>query len=121
MRDFKLDPTTGDLDLSTGDIQFVTGDECIKQHLWIRLRLWFGEWFLDNSLGVDYLGKVLVKNPDLGRAETEIRRVILATQGVTRLVRYSQTYTPGSRTLHAAFVVQTSDGTELALEGALTR
>lgn len=95
MKDFKIDLTTGNLVIENGDFVMVEDEEEIIQSLFIRLNLMIETWFLDNLLGVDYLGKVFLKDTKENRetAQGEIRRVILETVGVTGLKSFKMELT----------------------------
>jgi len=76
-------PIVGDLNLTDGQIT-LTPDlkTAVAQQLIIRLRMFFGEWFLDTREGVPYFDLVLINNPDLARITSIFRSVILETPGV---------------------------------------
>mgnify|MGYP001604964518 CR=1 FL=1 len=63
IRDFKLDDD-GDLDVTGGALSTVAGQDAVRQGCGVRPRMFLGECYLDESIGIDYLGVVLVKNPD---------------------------------------------------------
>jgi len=63
VRDFAID-ASGDLSIAGGDFSPVAGAAAVQQAVRIRVRTFLGEILLDQSLGVDYLNSVLVKNPD---------------------------------------------------------
>lgn len=118
MRDLAIDPLTGDLATGGGDLHHVDGLAAIRQRVWIRLRLFLGEWFLNNQIGADYYGHVLVKNPDLTAVEALLKETILGTEGVTRITRYGQVWDEAVRRLSVNFTAETAAG-ELQLEGVL--
>lgn len=109
MLDLKLD-ASGDLAIEGGDARIVSGVDEIAQSLRIRLRLFKGEWFLNNELGTDYYGRILLKNPDLAVVAAELQAVILGTVGVTRLTEYSQAFNTAARGLAVTFTVETESG-----------
>lgn len=75
--DLKLDNLTNDISLSSGDLVTVTGLEEAGQRIRDRLQTFITEWFLDLSYGVDYIGKILVKNPRTGIIAAHFRNEIL--------------------------------------------
>ena len=78
--------TAGDLDLSTGNLQLLDGNEEIAQKLKYRLQFFFGEWFLDQRLGIPYYEDIFIKNPDLVVVQGIFREVIIETPGVVGIV-----------------------------------
>ncbi len=75
--DIKLDSSTNDLSIVTGDIETVSGTTEQTQRIRDRLLTFLGEYFLNLSYGVDYIGKILVKNPRTGIVSAHIRSEIL--------------------------------------------
>ena len=78
MFDLKLNKGTHDLLLENNDISYTSKDiDWVIQKIKIELQFFFGEWFLDNSLGFQWLEKVLIKNPNLNEVDDMIKLVIL--------------------------------------------
>ena len=74
-----------DMTFGNGGLNFIEDSAAaVKQNLYTRLKLWLGEWFLNTTDGTDWLGKCIGKST-LETASEEIRRVILATPGVTAI------------------------------------
>ena len=71
---------------SRGGFATCSGPELVTQRLRIRLNRLLGEWFLDTSQGIDYLGEVFVKAPDLNVIRAMFVKEITATEGVVRLL-----------------------------------
>lgn len=103
----KLDSDTNDLVLDdTGNLALVTDPvEEVAQRLRYRLQTIQGTWPLDLSMGVDYLGEVLVKAPDLALVRSEFVRVIGTTEGVTRIESLELDYDAPDRHLALTFRV----------------
>ncbi len=117
MPDLKLDPSTWDLDLS-GSALHLTDDttgETVAQAVAMRLQLFRGEWFLDNRLGIDYFGQVLIKAPSLSDIEAIMRQAILATPGVSAITSYSQTLDRAARSLAISTTIQATNGTSITI------
>ncbi len=76
-------PNVGDLMLIDGQIT-LTPDlkTAVAQHLFVRLRFFLGEWFLNPSEGIPYFTKIFIKNPSLSLITSIFRKVILETPGV---------------------------------------
>lgn len=114
-----INPVVGDLEFSdstmsnillTDDPSYPEGRD-VMQDLFIRLRLFIGEWFLDPTQGIPYFRYVFVVNPDLRLIESIFRRVILGTVGVASLDSYSQTFDKAKRTLFPVFAARLTNGT----------
>ncbi len=76
--------------LENGDLALVSSDDEIAQSVRIRLRTWFGEWFLDKDYGTDWLGRVFKEPFSYTPARKEIERIILGTVGVKRVANFKQ-------------------------------
>lgn len=77
--DWKLDPVTWDIVIP---LQLVRGADAIAQRIGIRFRFVLGEWFLDQRLGVPWLQRILVWNPDVRDIKRIFRQVVTTTPGV---------------------------------------
>lgn len=77
-------PTVGDLYLDeTATIPTVDGNAAIVQHVWIRLRRFKREWFMNLEDGIpkeEVLGKVVK-----ARARRVLERVVKSTPGIATL------------------------------------
>ena len=119
MADFLVDPATGDLDLSSGDIQIVDGANAVAQHVRIRLRTLFGEWFLDRRIGVPYFQRILIKNPGTNVVNRILRQVVAETPGIVELREFTTEYEGVPRRLTVRFNAIADDGTNLTFEDEL--
>lgn len=116
LRDLALDPVTGDLVLDeTGDLVFNFGAAAIASDVASAWQTFLGEWFLDLSRGVNYIGLVFVKNPDLGGIERELRRVALVRDGV-KDVELQLTFDRTARELSAAAQITPDYGEIFSLQ-----
>ncbi len=114
--DIALNATTHDLEISEYDLLGVGGVDEVAQHLRVALRLFQGEWYLDEFAGIPYYRDVLVSAPDVRYVESLFRREILSTPEVERLADFSMTYDRSARTLTATFEAVSSEGTVAASE-----
>lgn len=110
--DLQLDPATRDIVVENGDLVLIYDDEALRQRLWLRLTDVLGDWFRDTTHGTDWFGAILGKRSDVVR-RTELRRVVLATEGVAGVVRLELDYTNSTRTLAVEMTVLKADGLEL--------
>jgi hypothetical protein len=85
IRDFALD-ADDDMAVANGDRTVVSGQAAVAQACKIKVKLFLGEIYLDQSLGVDYLGVVLVKNPDPVVVREAIRVRLQSVADVTEVV-----------------------------------
>jgi hypothetical protein len=76
----------GDIYLESGQPVWVTGSEAIAQHVWVRLRRFKGEWFLNLDEGIP-MESVLGKAATVDSARRVLSRVILDTPGIATLDR----------------------------------
>jgi hypothetical protein len=81
-RDIWCDFVTGKFYQNKGDLVLSTGKPAIQQALNIALNTWARTYYLDTTVGVDYFGKVLVRNPSQALINSELRRVIMSVLGV---------------------------------------
>jgi len=109
MRDFALNIETHDIAFINGDLVPVDGLAAIEQELRISLLMWKGEWFLDRSVGTDYLGRILGKQPQIVR-DAEIKRVIAQVDGVVEIIEYTTSVNRITRALSVAFTATTEYG-----------
>lgn len=107
---------SGDIALSRYDI--LTTDS-IEQAIVIKLRWFFAEWVYDTSLGVDWLGKVLVKNPNSLLIRRMIEDTIMSVDGVLSVEDLTLSVDKSTRIGTISFKVHTVDGTEDYMETAL--
>ena len=107
--DLKLD-SSGDLDLQDYDLVGVGGIDEVQQHLTVGLRLFRGEWYLDEAAGVPYYRDVLVGAPNIRLVESLFRIEIMSTPEVERLNSFEMEYDRGARTLEVDFTCTTSEG-----------
>jgi len=110
MTDIKLDALTGDIDLSTGRAVLISAREAARQQLALRLSLRLGEWFLDESQGVDFFGLVYVRAPRLGAISASLRERILTCPGITGLSSFELAFTAPSGELRLDFIAVSPDG-----------
>lgn len=109
MRCLALDPTTGDLAVFAGRLLLLSGADAVAQRLRGRLGLWRGEWVLDRSVGVPYLGRVL-GNVSEAAAAAILRETVTSCPGVGSLEAFAFVVDAASRTATLTLRVLTTDG-----------
>jgi len=106
MKDWEL---TADSDLKIADNVdwIVTAEFELQQRLKTRLRFFYGEWYRNITEGIDYYGKIFIKNPDYALVAQEFRKQILLTEGVTEILDFEMAQIKTSdRSLEVTFTVQ---------------
>jgi hypothetical protein len=83
----------------------------VAQTVGTRLRTMLGEWYQDPTIGIDYLGQVLVKNPNVATLQRYFSSQVAAVPGVATVNSVVCTFNAGTRTLSVNFRVTASDGT----------
>jgi len=78
--------TDGHLYLENGDLQLVRGINRIIQQISVGLRILIGDWILDSSRGVDYLGGMRAY-PEILSAQ--IKKAINTVDGVDTVLKYN--------------------------------
>lgn len=107
---------SGDIALSKFDI---LATDSIEQAILIKLRWFFGEWVYQTEFGVDWFGKVLVKNPNSLLIRRLIEDTILSVDGVTSVEDLTLTVNKKTRNGNISFIVHTVDGKADYMETAL--
>lgn len=108
-RDLKIDLATGELVIENGDFVLVRGPEAVRQALHIRLRFFLGEWFLDETAGVDWFS-VLGHKFNAAAVEALVRKALLETPGVAAVTRLDLDFDNATRVLSLAWSVTTAYG-----------
>lgn len=107
---------SGDIALSRYDI---LATDSIEQAILIKLRWFLGEWVYQTQWGVDWLGKVLIKNPNSLIIKRLIEDTILSVDGVNSVENLTLSINKQTRVATISFTVHTIDGTEDYMETAL--
>lgn len=109
MSDILLD-TNGDIDITEGKFTLTTGLDAIKQHLKQRLKLFYGEWFLDITKGIPYFQHILNKNPNPIVVDAVLKRTIIETPGILELLEFDLNIDSENRELQIDFKARAEDG-----------
>ena len=109
MLDLALDDSH-DLKMNGLDLMLVDQAAQVRQQLLIKLRLWVGEWFLDNEFGTPYLQEILGKQLTLSGAIAALRTSILEVEGVRNITLFEYNFDSKGRSLQVNFEVETPYG-----------
>lgn len=109
--DFPLDPVTGDLVIANGRLIATTGLTAVVQGVRRRIQMIAGEWYLDLDYGVRWFERAGVpaasaifgQKFDQAKCDLELRRAILATPGVTSVIKMDISYSSTTRALSVSW------------------
>lgn len=101
-----------------GDMVFVNGDcpttnfftDSVAQRVFILLRTFETEWWLNTTTGIPYLQQILGKKVNKTTVDRIIQQKVLAEEGVSSIERYTSTL-GGDRVYSANMVIRTTQGT----------
>ena len=107
-------PTVGDLYLENGTVRLTNSlSEDVAQELFIRFRMFQGEWFLDATQGFPWFQSVLGIKTPIGIVEQLLRKVITTCPGVAKLTAFSLNNNTATRQAQVAFTCILDDGATL--------
>lgn len=101
---------TGDLDVQAGQLALVRDGIAIAQAVGTAIKMVKGEWFLDLDVGLDYLGAIFVKAPNLTIIRAKFLTAILAVAGVLDVPTLKLSFDAAARTLAVTWAVTTDVG-----------
>lgn len=109
--DILVDRNTGDVVFQNGACPVVSADsaDVVAQRLFILLRTWRAEWFLDTTYGVPY-ESILGMKVSKTRVDRILQSKILEEQGVAEMVSWSSEIEPSTRVYTCRFQVRTTFG-----------
>lgn len=79
-------------DISTRGSQYARDVMAIETMVHTRLRLFYGEYFRNNTEGTPWWQDILGKQPSKSRGEQLLRARIAQTPGVTQILEFNVTY-----------------------------
>lgn len=95
--DIKL--TDGDLAVENNELVLIQGLEETAQNLFVNLKTYQGEWFLDQSIGMPWFQDILIKGQPINIISGLIKDAIVNTDGVTELNKFELDYDNETRTM----------------------
>jgi hypothetical protein len=105
VRDFKSD-SDGEWVVEDGDFATVADAEAVPQGIRIRVGMFLGECYLDESIGVDYIDSVFIKQFDPLLVRSLIERAISGTPDVTNVIG-AQLVNEGNRAYSIGYTADT--------------
>lgn len=104
--------------LDFGDLVFVNGvcpttdyfTDAVAQRVFILLRTFETEWYLNTTTGIPYLQQILGKKISKTAVDRIIQQKVLAEEGVASIERYTSTL-GGARVYEASMTIRTTQGT----------
>lgn len=110
-----------DIKLNRYDATFVNGPditsmlvrkapEVVAQRLTIRLRTFFGEWFINTTYGVPYFQRILKKGIDKATVDNLLREQIFDEPGVLEIIAFNSDLDDYSRSYSCKFEIRTAEG-----------
>ena len=111
IRDF-LSDATGDLAVVNGDFALVADAAAVVQGIAIRVKMVLGEYWLDEEVGVDWIGSILGKGRDPLVVRSLIKDAIASTPDVTEVVDVGFTLDAATRSATVSYVVLTVYSTQ---------
>jgi hypothetical protein len=120
-----LDETTHDLMLVNGNLVIASGDDAVRQAVLCRLLLFKGEWFMNEDIGIPYLGKTNddrtsilgQKNPNMNMIKEVFRQAILNSPGIATVESISASLDRSTRLLTISFVAVQDSGARMVVDG----
>lgn len=94
--DARIDPITGDMSIPTS---LITGPELTAQRARVRLATFFGEWILDQFVGLPFLAWRQQKPPDVDAIGAVVLAELISTPGVIRVDSFEGAFNPLTRTV----------------------
>jgi len=84
-----LSPDFGDLVVGNFVDHTVSNIDGLVQRIRIRLQVFLGEWFLDNTRGVPYFQEILEKGTSYDQISQSIKLIIAETTDVKKINSFS--------------------------------
>lgn len=108
--DLKLNQDTGDMVYVNGQTPITTDyTDNVGQRLFIMLRTFLGEWYLNVDHGVPYTQQIMGRKIKKSTVDQILQQKILAEQGVSEIISFDSTLS-GERTYSCTFTVKTING-----------
>jgi hypothetical protein len=115
---FALD-SSHDIYITSGQLARVTGADFVAQKITTQLRMYLGEWWLNQLAGTPWFQRILVNPADIASAETILKQTISRTPGVVRIESLSVDFDATARDFSIVFSALTDQGStgEVSVSG----
>ncbi len=112
--DLAINTLTNDIYLSGNDLATVKDQtDCVVQLLAQRLQFFYGEWFIDQSLGIPYIQQIFTKNPSPVVIDSALKLALLNTAGIVELTAFAVSIDTSQRQLQVTGTVRCVGSSEL--------
>ena len=109
--DLLIDPTTGDLVFQNGACPVTQLQaDVVAQRLRITLYTFYGEWFLDDTIGVPYIQQIFTKIRRKSTVDLIFQGLIAADPGVIEILSFNSEIN-SQRGYTMTFQVRVADNT----------
>ena len=121
MKNLYLDTLNYDLTVQDFNLRFTSDlTEYVSQKIENVLSTFTNEWFLDDTIGIPYYDRILIKQADIN----DVNNIILtAINGITEIIEvlsFDVSFDSATRTYSMDFKIVASDGTDaVTIEGTL--
>ena len=99
-----------DIIFESKGFKLVSDGANVVQNVKTNLQTFESEWFLNRNFGTPYFREILIKPANLERVESELKLVILNTEGINKLVSFSMEYLRDIRKLNVNYEAETIYG-----------
>ncbi|HBG77246.1 MAG TPA: hypothetical protein DDW84_00140 [Phycisphaerales bacterium] len=120
MYDLALDNLNNDLSIVGGGFVSVVSAQEVAQRVRTHLQRWFGEWFLNITLGVPYAEKLLGQK-DKTLIELYLRKEIATIDGVEKIKTFNIVQDYAARAITAYIELTTTYGEDVAIPIEVTQ
>lgn len=105
-----LEGVVGDVSFKNGNMSLEVEKDAVILQMKQRLKFFFTEWFLDKNLGIPYIQRVFVKNPEPELLDSLFKDVILSVDKVTRITQWDLLVDTATREMRLDFKADTTFG-----------
>jgi hypothetical protein len=120
MKDFAVIPQGNTFIRQRNGFRFTeTYLEYMAQKVRCAISLFFGEWFLNNSIGIPYIPSVMEKIDHRSILETALQVTISNVKGIKKLIEFAPSYNVKERLFRLKFIAQCENGETLEINEEL--